>query len=86
VILPGHGPLVTEPGTLLAMALDARAARLAQVEDAVRDGCLTTGAIADRLYGPFDERIRRGIEATVRAHLRYLHDRGRLSQPVKIDG
>jgi hypothetical protein len=50
------------------------------------DGCLTTGAIADRLYGPFDERIRRGIEATVRAHLRYLHDRGRLSRPVKIDG
>jgi hypothetical protein len=26
------------------------------------------------------------LAATVRAHLRYLHDRGRLSQPVKIDG
>ena len=59
---------------------------MTQVEDAVRDGCLTTGAIADRLYGPFDERIRRGIEATVRAHLRYLHDRGQLSRLVKIDG
>jgi hypothetical protein len=26
------------------------------------------------------------IEATVRAHLRYLHDRRRLSRPVRIDG
>jgi hypothetical protein len=26
------------------------------------------------------------IEATVRAHLRYLHDRRRLSRPVQIDG
>ena len=52
----------------------------------MRDGHGTVGAIADRLYGPFDERIRRMIEATVRAHLRYLHDQRRLSRPVRIDG
>jgi glyoxylase-like metal-dependent hydrolase (beta-lactamase superfamily II) len=86
LILPGHGPLVTDPGATLALALTAREARLAQVEEAVRDGHETVGAIADRLYGPFDERIRRMIEATVRAHLRYLHDRRRLSRPVRIDG
>jgi glyoxylase-like metal-dependent hydrolase (beta-lactamase superfamily II) len=86
LILPGHGPLVTDPRAVLAFALTAREARLAQVEEAVRDGDGTVGAIADRLYGPFDERIRRMIEATVRAHLRYLHDRRRLSRPVQIDG
>ena len=86
LILPGHGPLVTDPRGVLAFALTAREARLAQVEEAVRDGHGTVGAIADRLYGPFDERIRRMIEATVRAHLRYLHDRRRLSRPVRIDG
>ena len=86
LILPGHGPLVTDPQAVLAFALTAREARLAQVEEAVRDGDGTVGAIADRLYGPFDERIRRMIEATVRAHLRYLHDRRRLSRPVQIDG
>jgi glyoxylase-like metal-dependent hydrolase (beta-lactamase superfamily II) len=86
LILPGHGPLVTDPGATLALALTAREARLTQVEEAVRDGHGTVSAIADRLYGPFDERIRRVIEATVRAHLRYLHDRRRLSRPVQIDG
>lgn len=86
LILPGHGPLVTDPRAVLAFALTAREARLTQVEEAVRDGHHTVGAIADRLYGPFDERIRRMIEATVRAHLRYLHDRRRLSRPVQIDG
>ena len=86
LILPGHGPLVTDPGATLALALAARETRLTQVEEAVSDGHGTVSAIADRLYGPFDERIRRMIEATVRAHLRYLHDRRRLSRPVQIDG
>lgn len=86
VILPGHGPVVTDPGAQLALALAAREARLAQHEAAVRDGCRTTGEIADRLYGPFDERIRRPIEATVRAHLRYLRDHRGLAAPVEIDG
>ncbi len=86
VILPGHGPVVTDPGAQLALALTAREARLAQHEAAVRDGCRTTSEIADRLYGPFDERIRRAIEATVRAHLRYLRDHRGLDLPVEIDG
>jgi glyoxylase-like metal-dependent hydrolase (beta-lactamase superfamily II) len=85
VILPGHGPLVTDPAGVLAFALTARESRLAQVEDAVRGGDDTVGAVADRLYGPFDERIRRMIEMTVRAHLLYLHDHDRLARPVRID-
>jgi hypothetical protein len=36
------------------------------------------------MYGPFDERIRLGIEATARAHLRYLADHDRLSWPVDL--
>lgn len=79
VVLPGHGPVVAEPGPLLTLALEAREARLAQIEDAVRDGCRSVSAIADRLYGGFDERIRRPIEASVHAHVRYLHEVGRIS-------
>jgi glyoxylase-like metal-dependent hydrolase (beta-lactamase superfamily II) len=84
VILPGHGPLVTEPAGQLTLAVAAREARLAQAEAAVDGGCRTVSAVADRMYGPFDERIRIGIEATVRAHLRYLHDHDRLTWPIDL--
>jgi glyoxylase-like metal-dependent hydrolase (beta-lactamase superfamily II) len=85
VILPGHGPLVSDPAAQLALALNARAARLAQHEQAIHDGYRTVEEIADRLYGPFDERIRSAIEATVRAHLRYLHDHRGLGSLAEID-
>jgi glyoxylase-like metal-dependent hydrolase (beta-lactamase superfamily II) len=84
VVLPGHGPLVTDPAGQLELALSAREARLAQVAQAVSDGFDTVAAIADRVYGPFDERIRRPIEATVRAHVRYLRDQRRLSGTVEL--
>jgi glyoxylase-like metal-dependent hydrolase (beta-lactamase superfamily II) len=85
---PDHsaGVRATDPHARLELALAARQARLTQVEGAVRDGCRTVRALADQLYGGFDERIRRAIEATVRAHLRYLHDHDRLRWPVEIDG
>ena len=79
VVLPGHGPVVAEPGPLLALALEAREARLAQIEQAVREGHRSVSAIAERLYGGFDERIRRPVEATVLAHVRYLREVGRIS-------
>jgi glyoxylase-like metal-dependent hydrolase (beta-lactamase superfamily II) len=79
VVLPGHGPVVAEPAPLLDLALEAREARLAQIEQAVRDGCRTFSAIADRLYGRFDERIRRPIEASVAAHVRYLREADRIT-------
>jgi glyoxylase-like metal-dependent hydrolase (beta-lactamase superfamily II) len=84
VILPGHGPLVTEPASQLTLAVAAREARLAQAEAAVDGGCRAVSEVADAMYGPFDERIRIGIEATVRAHLRYLADRDRLSWPIDL--
>ena len=84
VMLPGHGPLVTDPAGTLALALAAREVRLKQHEESVRDGNGTVSEVADELYGPFDERLRRPIEATVRAHLRYLADTGRLSQPIEL--
>ena len=84
VILPGHGPLVLEPASQLTLAVAAREARLAQAERSVDGGCRTVSDIAMSMYGPFDERIRHGVEATVRAHLRYLADHDRLSWPVDL--
>jgi glyoxylase-like metal-dependent hydrolase (beta-lactamase superfamily II) len=44
----------------------------------------------DQMIGSLERirrvRIRRPVEATVRAHLRYLSDHGGLSSPVQIDG
>jgi glyoxylase-like metal-dependent hydrolase (beta-lactamase superfamily II) len=79
VVLPGHGPVVAEPGPLLDLALTARESRLAQIEQAVHEGCRSVSAIAERLYGGLDERIRRPVEFTVLAHLRYLREAGRIS-------
>jgi len=61
IILPGHGPLVTEPASQLTLAVAAREARLAQAEAAVDAGCRTVSEVATSMYGPFDERIRLGM-------------------------
>jgi glyoxylase-like metal-dependent hydrolase (beta-lactamase superfamily II) len=82
VVLPGHGPVVREPLELLGIALEARQARLDQVAAAVSAGMTTLAEIARHLYGQYDPRISRPIEATVRAHLRYLRDHRGLADSV----
>jgi glyoxylase-like metal-dependent hydrolase (beta-lactamase superfamily II) len=82
LVLPGHGPVVREPLELLGIALEARQARLDQVAAAVSAGMTTLAEIARHLYGQYDPRISRPIEATVRAHLRYLRDHRGLADSV----
>jgi glyoxylase-like metal-dependent hydrolase (beta-lactamase superfamily II) len=84
VVLPGHGPVVREPLALLAFALEARQSRLDQVAAALAAGLTTLPEIAAHLYGQYDPRISRMIEATVRAHLRYLRDHRGMADTISF--
>jgi hypothetical protein len=67
---------------VLDVALRARQDRLDQVAAAVAAGRATVTEIAAHLYGEFDPRIRRPVEATVRAHLRYLREHRDLADDI----
>ncbi|WP_219412586.1 MBL fold metallo-hydrolase [Pseudonocardia nigra] len=72
LVLPGHGPVVSEPGRVLDAALRARARRLESVVHARRGGSADVAEIVDALYPALHPHVRRAAEATVRAHLAYL--------------
>lgn len=71
-LLPGHGPILTAPGSVLNSYIDHREARLAQVRDAVKAGVTEVEEIIDRVYPGITEQIRFAAASSVRAQLRYL--------------
>jgi glyoxylase-like metal-dependent hydrolase (beta-lactamase superfamily II) len=79
-LLPGHGPIVTDPAALLDAYLAHRAARERQIVGAVREGCRTVTELVDRLYGPLPSELRRAAAETVRAHLLKLLEEGRAEE------
>ncbi|RCV49847.1 MBL fold metallo-hydrolase [Marinitenerispora sediminis] len=75
-LLPGHGPIVTEPLDLLTSYLDHRAERLEQITEAVAAGARTPAEIVARVYAGGDAAVLSAAESSVRAQLRYLAKRG----------
>ncbi|MBS2962758.1 MBL fold metallo-hydrolase [Actinocrinis puniceicyclus] len=75
VILPGHGPVVTEPKAAVEFYLTHRAARLAQVEAALEAGDRTADQIVRRVYADIDPRLWPAAELSVLAQLEYLNRR-----------
>ncbi|MGH3415100.1 MAG: MBL fold metallo-hydrolase [Actinocrinis sp.] len=75
VVLPGHGPVVSQPGPAVEFYLSHRAARLAQVEDAMAAGDRTAKAIVQRVYADIDPGLWPAAELSVRAQLEYLKAR-----------
>jgi glyoxylase-like metal-dependent hydrolase (beta-lactamase superfamily II) len=71
-LLPGHGPVVTEPADWLAFYRRHRRERLEQVRAAVAAGDLGAAAIVARVYADTDPRAWPAAEQSVRAQLRYL--------------
>jgi glyoxylase-like metal-dependent hydrolase (beta-lactamase superfamily II) len=71
-LLPGHGPVVTEPAEWLAFYRRHRWERLEQVRDAVAAGDRDAAAIVARVYADTDPRAWPAAEQSVRAQLRYL--------------
>jgi glyoxylase-like metal-dependent hydrolase (beta-lactamase superfamily II) len=72
VLLPGHGPVVSDPGSTLVYYLEHRAERLAEVRAALAAGDTTAQQIVARVYHDVDPAVRRFAELSVQAQLDYL--------------
>lgn len=75
VILPGHGPVVRQPGDVIAYYLTHRAERLEQVKAARAEGDLTAPQIVRRVYANVDPALWPAAELSVLAQLEYLDRR-----------
>lgn len=75
-ILPGHGPVIDDPQTLLQTYIDHRLMRERQVLDCLAQGYTAAGQIAARLYADRPQAL--GIAAMqIEAHLEKLRREGR---------
>jgi glyoxylase-like metal-dependent hydrolase (beta-lactamase superfamily II) len=82
-LLPGHGPLVTDPGGVLDFYIAHRAERLAEIAAALAAGDRTPGEIVARVYTDVDRSLWRFAEWSVRAQLDYLAGKGSLPPGVE---
>ncbi|HEY5981027.1 MAG TPA: MBL fold metallo-hydrolase [Microlunatus sp.] len=71
-ILPGHGPVVTDPERLLLFYREHRQQRLEQVRDSLRRGDTTPAQVVARVYADVDRSVWPAAEQSVRAQLDYL--------------
>lgn len=67
--LPGHGPLLSEPRTLVRSMLDHRRRRESAILDALRTEPATVTDLAARLYAKTDPMLKIAAERNVLAHL-----------------
>jgi endoribonuclease LACTB2 len=78
VVLPAHGPVITDPVALIARYSSHRAERERQIVDAVGQGAGTVAAIVARVYPELMPGLLAGAEMTVQAHLDKLSNEGRI--------
>ena len=71
-ILPGHGPVVTDPEGVLTFYREHRQQRLDQVRAALRQGDTTPAQVVARVYADVDRSVWPAAEQSVRAQLDYL--------------
>jgi glyoxylase-like metal-dependent hydrolase (beta-lactamase superfamily II) len=76
VILPGHGGRLDDPVGALDYYIGHRRERLQQVEAALAAGDRTAGEVVRRVYADVDRALWPVAEASVRAQLEYLTERG----------
>lgn len=72
-LLPGHGPVIDDPGGVLSFYLKHRRERLDQVRSAVAGGHTTPEAIVAHVYADVDPILWPAAERSVRAQLAYLN-------------
>ncbi|WP_112241580.1 MBL fold metallo-hydrolase [Kribbella monticola] len=72
-LLPGHGPVIEDPGAVLSFYLNHRRERLAQVREAVANGHKTPEAVVAHVYADVDPILRPAAERSVQAQLDYLN-------------
>ncbi|QGG40161.1 MBL fold metallo-hydrolase [Aeromicrobium yanjiei] len=71
-ILPGHGPVVTDPLAVVDFYLEHRAERLDQVRAAVAAGATTPREVVETVYQDVDQTLWPAAEQSVAAQLAYL--------------
>ncbi len=71
-ILPGHGPVVDQPGPVLDYYLEHRQERLDQVRAALDAGATTPREVVEHVYTDVDQSLWPAAELSVRAQLDYL--------------
>ena len=83
-LLPGHGPIIDEPASVIEEYLRHRAQREEEVIAALRAGSTTPEQITERVYGRLPAALVAAAADSVLAHLVKLHDEQRAS--VSDDG
>lgn len=76
-LLPGHGPIVNDPGALIDEYLRHRAQREDEVIAALQDGLKTPEEMVPRVYGVLNPALSAAAADSVLAHLMKLHDEHR---------
>lgn len=74
-LLPGHGPLLAQPLTVVDYYITHRAQRLSEIEAALAAGDRTTAEIVARVYADVDRSLWPYAEYSVQAQLDYLGQR-----------
>jgi glyoxylase-like metal-dependent hydrolase (beta-lactamase superfamily II) len=84
VLLPGHGPLLSDPAATLDYYLAHRRQRLDQVRAALAAGDRTPTEIVYRVYTDVDEKLWPFAEWSVRSQLSYLAAQGELPAGIVL--
>jgi glyoxylase-like metal-dependent hydrolase (beta-lactamase superfamily II) len=76
LLLPGHGPPITEPRPFVAALLEHRLRREGSIRALLREAPRTPAEIVAALYVPLDPRLVRAAQASVLSHLLKLRAEG----------
>jgi glyoxylase-like metal-dependent hydrolase (beta-lactamase superfamily II) len=71
-LLPGHGPIVTDPAGWLSFYRSHREERLDQIRSVLAAGARTPGEVVAQVYADVDRSLWPAAEQSVRAQLEYL--------------
>ncbi len=83
VLLPGHGPPVTDPKAKLDQYISHRLDRERRLLDALDDGKRSASELLDVVWDDVPARMRPAAMVTLAAHLDKLADEGRLPEDVE---
>jgi glyoxylase-like metal-dependent hydrolase (beta-lactamase superfamily II) len=72
LLLPGHGPVLAQPGEVLRGYLSHRQDRLDQIRRALADGASSAPEVVAAVYTDLDPVLLPAAELSVRAQLSYL--------------
>ena len=78
MILPGHGPPITDGPALLREYIDHRRLREQQILDGLRSGPATISQLVATIYADVDPRLHAAAGRSVLAHLIKLERKGRV--------